>query len=131
VTAGGFDRTMTLKLKLDTGTLNTIPGAITSNDEACGPKTPTFYDAKLMMTEEVVNDPLSTLSFEDGQVHNIVAWVDSTCRGKMLAVVSLYKTNHVEVRLLKPGTGAVDSNDRDGFALFQLDRSDDGCKPGF
>jgi hypothetical protein len=45
--------------------------------------------------------------------------------------VSLYKSNHVEVRLLKPGAGAMGSSDRDAFALFQLDRSDDGCGPGF
>jgi hypothetical protein len=128
-TRGGFDRQMSLSLKLDTGALTTTPGRITSSDAEHGPCAPsaTFDDAKLVVTPEIVNDPLSTLTFEEGQVHNIVAWVDSTCRGKMLAIVSLYKTNHVELRLMKPGAEPADSSNRDAFALFMLDRNESGC----
>jgi hypothetical protein len=132
---GGFDRELQIELKLDTSALATVPGRITTNDAAkdpppCGlnkPGVPTFDGAKLMVTPQVANDPLSALTFEDGQVHNIMAWVDSSCRGRMLAVVSLYKSNHVELRLLKPGASATDSNDHDAFALFPLERRDDGC----
>jgi len=123
---GGFDRQLRLKLQLDTSQLSSRPGSVTTDDADGGPCKggPTFDDAELVVTTEVQNDPLSALTFEDGQVQNIVAWVESSCRGKMLGVVSLYKSNHVEVRLLKPGTSATS---RDAFALFRLDRSENGC----
>ncbi|HVW26607.1 MAG TPA: hypothetical protein VHC69_14670 [Polyangiaceae bacterium] len=123
---GGFDRQLGMKLKLDTTRLSTNPGTITTNDADGGPcnGAPTFDDAELVVTTEIENDPLSTVVFDDGQVQNIIAWIDSTCRGKMLGVVSLYKSNRVEVRLLKPGTSTTN---RDAFALFRLDRSEHGC----
>jgi hypothetical protein len=123
---GGFDRQLRMKLKLDTTQLSSNPGSVTTYDADGGPcnGAPTFDDAELVVTTEIQNDPLSTMVFDDGQVQNIVAWVDSTCRGKMLSIVSLYKSNRVEVRLLKPGTSATN---RDAFALFRLDRSEHGC----
>jgi hypothetical protein len=134
-TIGGFDRNLQVELKLDTSALASEPGRITSNDAAndtppCGkdnPGVPTFDGAKLMVTPEVANDALSALTFEDGQVHNIMAWVDSSCQGRMIAVVSLYKSSHVELRLMKPVTGAPGSDQRDAFALFPLERRDEGC----
>jgi hypothetical protein len=128
---GGFDRELRLALQLDTSALATEPGRITTDDgkaDPCGvnsPGVPTFAGAKLTVTPEVANDPLSALTFEDGQVHNIMAWVDSSCQGRMLAVVSLYKANHVELRLMKPGASATDS--KGAFALFPLERREDGC----
>jgi hypothetical protein len=123
---GGFDRRLQMKLRLDTTKLSERPGSITTDDADGGPckGAPTFDDAELIVTSEVQNDPLSTLVFDEGQVHNIVAWVESACRGKMLGIVSLYKSNRVEVRLLKPGASATD---RDAFALFRLERSEKGC----
>jgi hypothetical protein len=123
---GGFDRRLQMKLRIDTTQLSERPGSITTDDADGGPckGAPTFDDAELVVTTEVQNDPLSSLAFDEGQVHNIVAWVESSCRGKMLGVVSLYKSNRVEVRLLKPGTSATQ---RDAFALFRLERSEKGC----
>jgi hypothetical protein len=123
---GGFDRRLQMKLHLDTTKLSDHPGSLTTDDVDGGPckGAPTFNSAELVVTTEVQNDSLSSLSFDEGQVHNIVAWVESSCRGKMLAVVSLYKSNRVEVRLLKPGTSTTD---RDAFALFRLDRYEHGC----
>ena len=123
---GGFDRTLRMRLRLDTDHLSDHPGNVTTYDADGGPckGAPTFDDAELVVTSEVQNDPLSTLAFDEGQVLNIVAWIDSTCRGKMLGVVSLYKSNRVEVRLLKPGTSP---GSRDAFALFRLERSENGC----
>ncbi len=127
---GGFDRQLRLQLKLDMAALTSTPGSLTSDDAADGPCHPsaTFANSKLVVTQEIPFDPLSTMTFEDGQVHNIVAWVDSSCRGKMLAVVSLYKTNHVEVRLLKPSADSTSPSTRDAFALFPLDRYEHGCE---
>lgn len=126
---GGFRRDLELRLQLDTEALSTLPGTLTTDDAAIGPCAPSaqFHEAPLRVTPEVVNDALSSMEFEDGQVHNVVAWVDSTCRGPMLSIVSLYKNGHVEVRLLKPGTTGLDGTDRDAFALFQMARSDTGC----
>jgi hypothetical protein len=128
-TRGGFARSMYVKLTIDASALNTVPGRLSSDDAKDGPcaPSPTFDRAKLVVTPEVVNDPLSSLTFSDGQAQNVLAWVDSTCRGKMLAVLSLYKTNHVELRLLKPGAQGNDPANRDAFALFPLERNDSGC----
>src|SRR5260221_2314861 len=127
-TQGGFDRQLRLRLQIDTSLLTTIPGKITSDDPK-GPCTPspTFDRALLRVTPEIVGDALSTMTFADGQVHSIVAWVDSSCRGKVLAIVSLYKDNHVDVRLLRPGSESNDPEDRDAFALFSLERYENGC----
>jgi hypothetical protein len=130
VTEGGFDKALRLRLRLDTDLLATAPGTLTTDDAADGPCAPkaTFDGAKLRVTKELVGDALSSLTFEDGQVHNIVAWVDSTCRGPMLSIVSLYKDDRVEVRLLRPGeAAATGGTPRDAFALFPLQRSDTGC----
>src|SRR5690349_15833333 len=98
---GGFDRTLRLKLEVDTAHLDTVPGYLTTDDGDVGPCTPskTFERAPLRVTPEVVHDSLSLMTFEDGQTHNVIAWVDSTCRGSMMAVVSLYDRQRVEVRL--------------------------------
>jgi hypothetical protein len=130
----GFQR-LRMRLEIDTDQLTTIPGKITTDDAAtnspdtAGPCSPqaTFENASLRVTPEIVHDALSTMTFEDGQIQNIVAWVDSTCRGTMLAVVSLAKNDHVEVRLLKPAIGPPNTTKRDSFALFSLDRNDNGC----
>ena len=68
------------------------------------------------------------MTFEDGQVRNLVAWVTSTCRGTMLSVVSLYKEEHVVVRFLRPAsTPPATATERDAFSLFILGRQPNGC----
>jgi hypothetical protein len=138
---GGFNRDIRLRVDVDMDAATTSPATITSDDAAdgqCAPRA-TFAGAKLRVTPEVVSDPLSTLTFEEGQVHNFVGWVDSTCRGSMLSVVSLYKNDRVEVRFLWPSptgapatsatgdAGAPPAQPRDGFALFTLKRYEQGC----
>lgn len=127
---GGFDRRLRLKLTLDTSLLDSTPGTITSDDSDVGPCHPTghatFESAPLVVTPEVTRDSLSLMTFEDGQVHNVIAWVESTCRGRMLAVISLHNTDRVEVRLLKPAPNNS-ASPRDAFALFPLDRREAGC----
>ena len=125
----GFQREFRLKLEIDANHLTTAPGTLTTDDAADGPCQPraTFDKSPLRVTPEVVHDALSNMTFEDGQVQNIVAWVDSTCRGPMLAVVSLLKNDNVDVRLLKPALGTGTEPKTDSFALFSLDRCDNGC----
>jgi len=117
-----------------------VPGSLTTNDgssapvadggassSSAGPCKPnkTFDHAPLRVTPQVAHDSLSLMTFEEGQAHNVVAWVDSTCRGKMLAIVSLYNRDRVEVRLLKPAP--TKSTSSDAFALFTLSRVTGSC----
>lgn len=123
-----------MALELDMDSLTVQPGAITTSTRdptggLCGPL-PLFDHAPLRAITGVMNDPLSLIEFGDGREYNFFAWVDSTCLGSMVSVVSLMKNDSVEVRLLKPkpepAPGAADEV-RPGFILFQLTRDDDGC----
>jgi len=129
----GFEKdnvpsTLQLGLTLDMSKLNTFPGQLNSNDPQgmCGtPDAPQvlFLNATVRAIPEVDNDVLSALSFGEGHEHDFFAWVDSTCQGTMLAVVSLMKNNQVELRLFKPArmpAPRASAAERPGFALFHL-----------
>ncbi|MBM4364312.1 MAG: hypothetical protein FJ104_16655 [Deltaproteobacteria bacterium] len=125
---GGFER-IRLRAELDPGALTTTPARLTTDDAADGPCAPlaTLADAPVEVTPELVHDSLSLMTFEDGQAANVLGWVSSTCRGRMLAVVSLYAGgDRVDVRLLRPKDPSVEG-DRDAFVRFLLDRSRSGC----
>jgi hypothetical protein len=120
--------TLELALTLDTGKITGQPGILSSNDAGsglCGAQ-PLFLDAPIRAIPEVDHDALSTLTFGEGHEHDFFVWVDSTCQGTMLALVSLIKNNQVELRLFKPARlPAPDSTptagEKPGFALFHLD----------
>ncbi len=108
------------------GTLSTRAG-----QGLCAPE-PLFADAPLRMMRALQHDPLSLLEFGDARTHNFMAWVDSTCQGTMLAVVSLVHDGSVELRLLKPAPAAdakASPEESPGFAYFQLDRGERTCNP--
>ena len=115
-------------LTLDTSRLPTEPGFLSSTDEQgiCGtPEAPQvlFANAPLRAIPVLQHDVLSALTFGEGHDHDFFAWVDSTCQGTMLAVVSLMKNNYVELRLFKPARLAgpeAPVTERTGFALFHL-----------
>ncbi|HEU5075443.1 MAG TPA: hypothetical protein VFU02_14730 [Polyangiaceae bacterium] len=116
-----------LRLHLDIDALTTTPGTLTSDDRANGlcksSDQPLFDEAPLRAIPEVLHDPISTLEFGQGREHTFFAYVDSTCQGSMLAVVSLMKSKDVEVRLFKPA--AMTKSDApaaksSGYALFHL-----------
>ena len=105
-----------------------MPGVITTDDAARGlcsdDGRPLIDQAPLRAIEELSHDPLSLLEFGDGREHNFFGWVDSTCQGTMVAVVSLMSDDKVEVRLLKPAPLPMPDappERRPGFALFPLD----------
>jgi len=125
----GSPSTLELAVTLDVNKLPTYPGVVNSNDPQglCGtPDAPQvlFQNAPLRAIPELQHDVLSALSFGEGHDHDFFAWVDSTCQGTMLAVVSLMKNNYIELRLFKParfpGPNAT-AGERPGFALFHLD----------
>lgn len=122
---GGFEHEARMRLSLDTAQLNSAPGRITTSDNGCGEGAPTFDSAPIRVQQELKHDPLSLMTFEDGQVHNIIGWVDAECRGSVLVVVSLLKTDRVDVRLLEPRDLSREGNDV--FSVFTLTRNENGC----
>jgi hypothetical protein len=124
----GFDRELALEFKLDLPNLNSVPGTLTSADSDIGPcaPLPLFAAAPLRSPRKIESDALSTLSFGDSALHTFIAWVDSSCQGTFLAVVSLMQDRSVELRLLQ---GHLDAHgNEDGpFGLFRLTRSNTAC----
>ena len=102
-----------------------------ANDGLCTTSGTVLFDnAPLRAIPELDHDPLSTLEFGEGRDYNFFAWVDSTCQGTMLSVVSLMRNDGIEVRVLKPASmpaADAQSAERPGFALFSLTRRDEGC----
>lgn len=138
----GSPATLELALTLDVNKLPTEPGILNSKDPEgiCGtPEAPQvlFQDAPLRAIPELQHDVLSALSFGEGHDHDFFAWVDSTCQGTMLALVSLMKNNYVELRLFKPAHATLPNapvSEQPGFALFHLNpkklyvsEKDGGC----
>jgi len=129
----GSPPSLELRLHLDTSALTTRPGTLSTNDAGtgiCG-KNALFTDATLRAIPEVLHDALSQLEFGEGHEQDFFAWVDSTCKGTMLAVVSLLSNGSVEVRLLKPAPDlpppTTDAADLSGFALFYMQKNPGGC----
>ncbi len=118
---------MRMQLHLDTSTLTTTPGDITTEDTLCGAQ-PLFKDAQMRALSEVESDPLGQMQFGEGREQNLFAWVDTTCHGTVLAIVSLMQNDDVEVRLLKPESAPpAGEKPHSGFAVFQLKRHKNDC----
>jgi len=120
--------TLEVALTLDMDKLSTEPGVLSSKDPEgiCGtPDAPQvlFDNAPLRAIPELQHDVLSALTFGEGHEHDFFAWVDSSCQGTMVAVVSLMKNNYVELRLFKPARAVPATApvaEQPGFALFHL-----------
>jgi hypothetical protein len=126
----GFPVDLRLRLRIDTGHLDSVPGTISTDDSGgeCAPK-PLFDRAELRVAPDVLSDPLSTLEFGHGRELNVIAWVRPSCSQPMLAVVSLMKNDDVELRLLRAPREptATEPDPLAGFALFQLRRQNGAC----
>ncbi len=126
----GFPVDLRLRVRIDTSQLDSVPGTITTDDTdgACSPK-PLFEEARLRVTPDVQRDQLSTLEFGEGRDMNLITWVRSSCRGPMVAVVSLMKNDDVELRILRPPPmqRLGQEEPSPGFALFQLKRKNGAC----
>ena len=121
-----------LKFYLDVDNLTTRPGRLSSDDAERGlcadAGNPLFDAAELRTIEPVLHDPISELSFGEGREHSVFAYVDSTCQGTMLALVSLMRSGDVEMRLFKPmqqSASDAPPAERSGYALFHLKRRDE------
>ncbi len=113
-------------LTIDTNKLTTTPGILTSNDAQTGLCSANgqalFQDAPLWAIPAVDQDAVSQLSFGEGHQHDFFAFVDSSCQGTMVALVSLLKNNQVELRLFKPEPHPADDTvpNQPGFTMFPL-----------
>ncbi len=119
-------------LTLDTDHLQDAPGTLTTSDGR-------FRTAPLRPIPQIWHDPLSTLSFGDGRVQNLVYAVsplavdaDASEAQDVMVIVSLMQSDHVEVRLVRgapqsdagpppPGTATA------LFGVFDLDRRPGPC----
>ncbi len=115
-----------LCLTLDANNLQGSPGALSTNDGL-------FQATALRSIPQIWQDPLSTLSFGDGRLKNLV-YVVSASRplsdggSDVFAIVSLMQSGNVEVRLLH-GAPAPDGSAPapNVFAVFQLQRQSTPC----
>ncbi len=122
----GLQPDTSLCLTLDTDHLQDTPGAI-STDDGMFRKTP------LRPIPQIWHDPLSTLSFGEGRLKNLVYVATPSGGDDVFVVVSLMQSGNIEVRLLRgapslptdggpaPGTGA------NLFAVFDLPRKEGPC----
>jgi hypothetical protein len=123
-----------LALTLDMSKLTSEPGKLSSNDATTGLCASTtgalFQNAQLRAIPAVDHDVLSTLTFGEGHEHDFFAWVDSSCQGTMLALVSLLKNREVEIRLFKPARlppSNAPPEQQPGFAMFHFEAQKGGC----
>ncbi|HWA74581.1 MAG TPA: hypothetical protein VG937_19685 [Polyangiaceae bacterium] len=136
----GRPRSLQLGLSLDIGTLTSrgdeslIVGRLSSDDRdrgLCSAAGQPLFDAAPLRTMPALDhDLLSTLDFGSGRDYSFFSWVDSSCQGTLLAVVSLMRNEDVEVRLFKPAAlpaPGAGPELQPGFGLFTLQRRDAGC----
>lgn len=136
----GVDAGTTLCLTIDTDHLEDGPGNLWTSDGR-------FTMAPLRPIPQIWYDPLSTLSFGEGRLRNLVYVVGATtpfsdgAGNDVFAVLSLMQSGDVEARLLRsappvPSTAgdASDAGDSDGgqvenvFAVFTLSRQPGPCQ---
>lgn len=128
----GFTGSTPAELEIDVGALSTVPGQLWTRDEEtglCAPE-PLFDGARLRAVEPVLHDAIATLDFGEGRDHNFFVWVDSTCLGSMLGVVSLMRNKRVELRLFKPApvSSQATAAERPGFGVLVFERREQGCE---
>jgi len=129
-TLAGMDGTTSLCLTLDADHLQDTPGNLSTSDG-------TFSAVPMRPIPQLWQDPLSTFTFGEGRVKNLLYVVTATKPfadgngNDVMAVVSLMQSGDVEVRLLRgaPGPGADGGAVAGGnlFAVFQLARQKGPC----
>ena len=112
-------------LTLDTEHLQDTPGALSSSDGR-------FHATALRPIPQLWHDPLSTLSFGEDRIRNMVYAVAPVAEAgsseDILAIVSLMQSNGVELRLLR-GAPVADAGPPSNaiFGVFTLERKGGTC----
>ncbi|HTB78604.1 MAG TPA: hypothetical protein VK762_35415 [Polyangiaceae bacterium] len=122
----GMSPDTSLCLTIDANHLQDAPGAISTDDGM-------FRKAPLRPIPQIWHDPLSTLSFGEGRLKNLVYVATSSAGEDVFAVVSLMQSGEVEVRLLRGApslpdeAGVTASTGGNLFAVFDLMRKTGPC----
>ncbi|HEY5145760.1 MAG TPA: hypothetical protein VII82_03300 [Polyangiaceae bacterium] len=115
-----------LCLTIDTDHLQDTPGAISTDDGMFG-KTP------MRPIPQLWHDPLSTLSFGEGRVKNLIYVATPSTGTDVFVVLSLMQSGDIEVRLLRGAPslpvegGAPLPPQNNLFAVFGLGRQGGAC----
>lgn len=119
-----------------------VPAIVTSRDAAFGPcssqQKPLFDHAPLATVGKALGDRLSGMRIGEDHEEDVVTFIDSTCSGSMVAILSLVQNGDLELRFLRPAKAASNTNtDADGapadpeqaqrFGLFVLNKTKEGC----
>ncbi len=121
----GFAADARVCLVIDANHLQDAPGTISSSDGR-------FHATPLRPIPQIWHDPLSTLSFGEGRVQNLVyiatPMIDGSAEPDVTAIVSLMQGGGVEIRLLRgaPPVGATDEGSS-LFGVFSLTRAEGPC----
>ncbi len=130
-----------LALTLDTHHLGDYPGLLSSDDVASDagasgredglcPGQPLFNKASVRTIRTALYDVIASVQITPDHYQDLFTWVDSTCQGTFVSIVSLMNDGKVEMRLFKPkaatDAGAAPSESA-GFGVFSLTRHDTGC----
>ena len=117
----GFTIGTKLCLTLDTDHLELLPGMLSTSDGR-------FHDTPLRTIPQTFHDPISTLSFGEGRIRNLLYMAKPNEDGgaDMLVIVSLMQSNDVEVRLIRGAPDQTTGQTHD-FGVFYLTRSGGAC----
>ena len=123
----GISDDMRLCVTLDADKLQDAPGTVTSNDGK-------FSSTVLRPIPQIWHDPLSTLSFGEGRLKNLVYMAapspDAGDPADVMVILSLLESGAIEARLLRgaPTTkdGAVAASNN-LFGAFTLVRAPGAC----
>jgi hypothetical protein len=133
----GVDASARLCLSLDTEHLQDAPGALSTSDGR-------FHSATMRTIPQIWQDPLSTLTFGEGRVKNLVYVAAATTPfadgqgNDVLVVLSLMQFGGVEARLIRSAPAIGTASPSDGaaqvagqpsnvFAVFDLNRQSVPC----
>jgi hypothetical protein len=121
-----------LALTLDTKHLGDYPGLLTSDDATDGlcVGQSLFDKASVRTIQKALYDVIGSIQITPDHSQDIFTWVDSTCQGTFVSILSLMNDGKVEVRLFKPkpATDAgAPASERAGFGVFSLTRRESGC----
>ncbi len=123
----GVPPVLPIRIELNLQALDTEPGSVTTGDSASGlcsgAGLPLFNHAPLRAIRPLQHDQLSQLQFGQGRDMNLMLWMDSTCQGSLLGVLSLMQDSSLEMRVFKPKPQTVETappSDQSGFGVFVL-----------
>jgi hypothetical protein len=131
----GSTTNLSLALTLSTQHLSDYPGVLgvqSSSDDSGGlcAGQRLFDKASVRAIQPALKDVIASIQITPDHDQDIFTWVDSSCQGTFLSIVSLMNDGSVEVRLFKPAhetDAGAPANVRAGFGVFRLARSDSGC----